>query len=143
MTESLYDYVTAHSMPADDVERDLVARTAELGEVAIMQVGRDQGAFMTLLTQLTGARRAVEVGTFTGYSALCIARGLPADGQLLCCDVNPEWTEIGRQAWQAAGVADRVELRIAPAIETLKSLDPDPVIDLAFIDADKSGYIAY
>jgi len=92
---------------------------------------------------LIGARRAVEVGTFTGASALAIARGLPPGGRLLCCDVSEEWTAVGRRAWERAGVADRIELRIAPAAETLAALDPAPVVDLAFIDADKGGYIAY
>jgi caffeoyl-CoA O-methyltransferase len=143
MTVPLHDYVAAHSMPLDDVQRDLVARTVELGGVATMQIGPDQGAFFTLLTKLVGARRAVEVGTFTGYSALCIARGLPPDGHLLCCDVSEEWTRLARQAWTEAGVADRIELRIAPAIDTLRSLPRSPEIDLAFIDADKPGYIGY
>jgi caffeoyl-CoA O-methyltransferase len=96
-----------------------------------------------LLVSVLGTRRAVEVGTFTGYSALCIARGLAPGGTLLCCDVSEEWTAIGRQAWERAGVADRIELRIAPAAETLATLPTEPHIDLAFIDADKEGYIAY
>ena len=89
-----------------------------------MQIAPEQGAFLTLLTRLIGARSAVEVGTFTGYSSLCIARGLPADGQLLCCDVSEEWTAIARRAWDEAGVADRIELRIAPGADTLRAL-PD------------------
>jgi caffeoyl-CoA O-methyltransferase len=108
-----------------------------------MQVAPEQGAFLTLLTRLIGARSAVEVGTFTGYSALCIARGLPADGHLLCCDVSEEWTAIGRKAWDAAGVADRIELKIAPAADTLRALPHDQTIDLGFIDADKPGYPVY
>jgi caffeoyl-CoA O-methyltransferase len=92
---------------------------------------------------MLGARRAVEVGTFTGYSSLCIARGLAPGGTLLCCDVSEEWTAIGRRAWERAGLADRIELRIAPAIETLRSLPTEPAIDLAFIDADKGGYPNY
>jgi caffeoyl-CoA O-methyltransferase len=144
ITERLYDYITDHSMPLDDIERDLVKETAALGsDLATMQIGPDQGALLTLLTRLMGARRAVEVGTFTGYSALCIARGMPADGHLLCCDVSEEWTGMAKRAWTRAGVADRIELRIAPAIETLRSLPEDPVLDLAFIDADKDGYIDY
>jgi caffeoyl-CoA O-methyltransferase len=87
--------------------------------------------------------RAVEVGTFTGYSALCIARGLADDGRLLCCDVSEEWTAIGREAWKRAGVDGRIDLRIAPAIETLRALPTDEPIDLAFVDADKGGYAAY
>lgn len=143
INDQLYDYVTAHSMPIDEVLRDLVARTAELGGAAGMQIGSDQGTFLTLLTRLLGARHAVEVGTFTGYSALCIARGLPADGHLLCCDVSEEWTALARPAWAKAGVADRIELKIAPAIETLRALPAGPSLDLVFIDADKPGYIDY
>ena len=90
-----------------------------------------------------GARRALEVGTFTGYSALCVARALPDDGHLLCCDVSEEWTSIARAYWQKAGVADRIDLKIAPALETLSALPDDFVIDFAFVDADKVGYPAY
>ena len=93
--------------------------------------------------RLTGARRAVEVGTFTGYSSICIARGLPDDGHLLCCDVSEEWTAIARRYWERAGVADRIELRIAAAVETLRSLPAEPSLDFAFIDADKTGYASY
>ena len=108
-----------------------------------MQIGDDQGQLLTLLARLVGARHAVEVGTFTGYSSMCIARGLVAGGSLLCCDVSAEWTEIGRRAWAAAGLADRIELRIAPALDTLRSLPESAQIDLVFIDADKPGYAAY
>jgi caffeoyl-CoA O-methyltransferase len=124
------------------VQAALIEETQSLGGVAMMQIAPEQGAFMTLLTRAIGARRAVEVGTFTGYSALCIARGLPADGRLLCCDVSEEWTAIARRHWELAGVANRIDLRIAPAIETLRAL-PDEEIDLAFIDADKPSYIRY
>lgn len=143
LSPELHRYIVEHGTPPDDVQRDLIARTAELGPIALMQVAPEQGAFLTLLTRLVGARRAVEVGTFTGYSSLCIARGLPADGHLLCCDVSEEWTAIARDAWARAGVADRVELRIAPAVETLRSLPRERVVDLAFVDADKPGYAAY
>ena len=111
--------------------------------MAIMQVAPEQGAFMQMITRLIGARFAVEVGTFTGYSALCIARGLPADGKLICCDVSEEWTSIGRPYWEKAGVAERIDLRIAPAIETLSSLPEERAVDLAFIDADKTNYANY
>jgi caffeoyl-CoA O-methyltransferase len=96
-----------------------------------------------MLVRLTGARQAVEVGTFTGYSSICIARGLPDDGHLLCCDVSEDYTSVARRYWERAGVADRIELRIAPAVETLRSLPTEPYLDFAFIDADKSGYPAY
>jgi caffeoyl-CoA O-methyltransferase len=108
-----------------------------------MQIGPDQGQLLTLFARLVGARRAVEVGTFTGYSSLCIARGLAAGGTLLCCDVSEEWTVLARRAWERAGLAGRIELRIAPALDTLRSLPPEPTIDLAFIDADKGGYWDY
>lgn len=143
ISRQLGEYVEAHSPPVDDVERELIEETARLGSPATMQIDPVQGAFMTLLTRLVGARQAVEVGTFTGLSALSIARGLPPDGRLLCCDVNEEWTGLGRHYWARAGVADRIDLRIAPAIETLRALPPDPVIDLSFIDADKASYIDY
>lgn len=143
LTPRLHDYLVAHGSPPDAVQRSLIERTLDLGEVAGMQIAPEQGALMTLLARLLGARRAIEVGTFTGYSALCIARGLAADGHLLCCDVNEDWTAIAQEAWAAAGVADRIELRLAPALDTLRSLPSDPIVDLAFIDADKDNYIAY
>ena len=108
-----------------------------------MQVAPEQGAFMTLLARAIGARRAIEIGTFTGYSALCLARGLPDDGTLICCDVNDEWTSIGRRYWEKDGVASKIDLRIGPALETLRSLPRDEAFDLAFIDADKPAYIDY
>lgn len=143
VTPAVHEYLVAHGSPPDDVQRRLIDRTHALGGVAGMQVAPEQGALMTLLTRLTGARYVVEVGTFTGYSSLSIAYGLPEDGRLLCCDINEEWTSIAREAWQDAGVADRIELRLAPALDTLRALPPDPVIDLAFLDADKTGYLAY
>ncbi len=108
-----------------------------------MQIGADQGALLTMLTRLVGARRAVEVGTFTGYSSLCIARGLAPGGKLLCCDVSEEWTAIARRHWEMAGVSGSIDLRLAPALETLQSLPAEPPIDLAFIDADKPSYRSY
>lgn len=144
LTPEIHEYLLAHGTQPDEVQRNLIESThAEVKDLALMQIAPEQGAFMTLLTQAIGAREAVEVGTFTGYSALCIARGLPADGHLLCCDVSEEWTAIGRAAWARAGVADRIELRIAPAIETLRSLPREEHIDLAFIDADKPSYADY
>ena len=143
LAPDVYDYLLAHSTPVDEVQRSLIAETQALGGIARMQVSPEQGALLTLLVQLSGARRVVEVGTFTGYSALCLARGLPPGGTLLCCDVNEEWTAIGRRHWERAGVADRIELRIAPAADTLRSLPVEPAIDLAFIDADKPGYPTY
>ncbi|MGH9030814.1 MAG: O-methyltransferase [Acidimicrobiia bacterium] len=130
-------------MPPDDVQKALIDETAELGGIAMMQIAPEQGAFMTLLTRLVGARQAVEVGTFTGYSALAIARGLPDEGHLLCCDVSEEWTSVAGRYWDLAGVAGKIELRIGPALDTLRSLPRDEVYDLAFIDADKPNYANY
>jgi caffeoyl-CoA O-methyltransferase len=143
LTPELEGYLIAHGTPPDEVLQDLIERTRELGGVANMQVSPEQGAFLTLLTGALGVTNAVEIGTFTGYSALCIARGLAPGGKLLCCDLSEEWTATARQAWDRAGVADRIDLRIAPAIETLRALPDEPTIDLAFIDADKGGYLAY
>ena len=143
LTPTLYEYLLAHNPPQDAVLRDLATETAALGPVSMMQVAVEQGAFLTWLARLLDVRIAVEVGTFTGYSALSIARGLAPGGRLLCCDVSEEWTAIARRAWARAGVADRIELRIAPAIETLRALPSTPHVDLAFIDADKTSYRAY
>jgi caffeoyl-CoA O-methyltransferase len=143
LSDPLRDYVVGHSAPLDDVARDLIAETAALGDIAGLQIAPEQAAFMTLLTRAVGARTAIEVGTFTGLSALAVARGLPADGLLLCCDVNDEWTSIGRRAWQRAGLSGLIELKIGPAIDTLRSLPEQPAYDLAFLDADKSGYADY
>jgi caffeoyl-CoA O-methyltransferase len=108
-----------------------------------MQIGPEQGTFMTMLAGLMGARHAIEVGTFTGYSSICLARGLAPGGRLICCDVSEEWTSVARAYWQKAGLADRIELRLGPALGTLRALPGEPSFDLAFIDADKEGYIGY
>lgn len=141
--EPVAAYAAAHSARPDAVQRALIDETAALGRVSVMQVGGDQGVLLELLARATGARRAVEIGTFTGYSALAIARGLGPEGRLLCCDVSEAWTAVARRHWEAAGVADRIELRIAPALDTLASLGDGDVFDLAFIDADKGNYLAY
>jgi len=144
MTDEVRDYAVGHaSWVPDDVAHRLRAKTQALGDVARMQIGADQGQLLTMMARLVGARRAVEVGTFTGYSSLCIARGLAEGGSLLCCDISDEWTAIGARAWEEAGLADRIELRIAPALETLRGLPAEAVIDLVFIDADKTGYGRY
>jgi caffeoyl-CoA O-methyltransferase len=144
LNPEINDYLLAHSEPADEVLRDLAEEThRELGGRAAMQISHDEGELLTMLVRLTGARRAVEVGTFTGYSSICIARGLPDDGHLLCCDVSEEWTAIARRYWERAGLTDRIELRIAPALETLKGLPTGRDLDFAFIDADKTGYASY
>jgi caffeoyl-CoA O-methyltransferase len=143
LSPEIHDYLVAHGSPPDAIERALIEETAALGGIAMMQIAPEQGALLRILTQVIGATRAVEVGTFTGYSALCIARGLPADGRLLCCDISDEWTKIGRRHWEEAGIADRIELRLGPALDTLQSLPREEAFDLAFIDADKPNYIAY
>ncbi len=143
LTPALYEYLLAHNPPQDDVLRDLAAETAALGPVSMMQIAVEQGAFLTMVARLIGARNAVEIGTFTGYSAISIARGLPADGRLLCCDVSEEWTAIARRYWSRAGLADRITLQLGPALETLRTLPATPAIDLAFIDADKPNYRHY
>ncbi len=136
------DYVMAHTEPPDEVMAALIAETAGMPEVN-MQIGPDQAALMTLLARSVNARRAIEIGTFTGLSALAVAVALPADGSLLCCDINAEWTAIGRRYWERAGVSDRIELRIGPAAQTLGTLPEEPTYEFAFIDADKTGYAGY
>ncbi|HEY1739062.1 MAG TPA: class I SAM-dependent methyltransferase [Acidimicrobiia bacterium] len=143
LSAAIHDYLVAHGTPPDDVQRALIADTAALGPVAGMQVAPEQGAFLTLLTAALGARLVVEVGTFTGYSALCIARGLGERGRLICCDVSEEWTSVGKKHWAAAGVDGRIELRIGPAVDTLRAMPADTPIDMAFIDADKPNYANY
>jgi caffeoyl-CoA O-methyltransferase len=143
LDDRLNQYVVDHTEAFDPVLVRLAERTVALGDPAGMQIGPDQAAFLTMLTRFAGVRSAVEVGTFTGTSALCIARGLADGGRLVCCDVSEEWTAIARDAWRDGGVADRIDLRIAPAAETLSALPVEPTIDLAFIDADKTGYLTY
>jgi len=143
LTPALYAYLLAHNPPRDAVLHELAVETAALGPISMMEVAGEQAAFLAFLVRLIGARRAVEIGTFTGYSAIAVARALPPDGRLLCCDVSEEWTAIARRYFARAGVADRITLRLAPAIETLRGLPRDEPIDFAFIDADKTGYRAY
>jgi caffeoyl-CoA O-methyltransferase len=144
LSPEIHAYLVAHGSPPDAVERALIDETREqVGAFAGMQVAPEQAAFLTIVTRLVNAKTAIEVGTFTGYSALSIARGLSDGGRLLCCDVSEDWTAIARRTWERAGVADRIDLRIAPAIETLRALPPEPIVDLAFIDADKPSYVAY
>jgi caffeoyl-CoA O-methyltransferase len=147
LTPELADYVRASSEPPDDVAADLLAETAEMadrGEIPpTFQIAPEQGTFMQVLATALGARRAIEIGTFTGYSALCVARGLPADGSLLCLDVNEQWTATARRYWERAGLADRIELRLGDAHETLRAVPAEPTFDLAFVDADKTGYADY
>jgi caffeoyl-CoA O-methyltransferase len=138
------EYASRHSTPPDALQRDLQRITLDAtGRFAGMQIGDDQAVLMEMLVRAMGAKRAMEIGTFTGYSALAVARGLGAGGYLLCCDVSEEWTAIAQSAWAEAGVADRIDLRIGPGLQTLRSLPRVATFDFAFIDADKPGYPAY
>jgi len=143
LSEELFDYLCAHGSPPDQVQADLIAETATLGHEARLQISPDEGTFLTLLTKLMGAKTALEVGTFTGYSALAIVRGLAAGGRLTCCDISEEWTRIARRYWDAAAVSDQIDLRLGPALDTLRSMPAEPTYDLAFIDADYLNYGAY
>ncbi|MDH3707911.1 MAG: class I SAM-dependent methyltransferase [Acidimicrobiia bacterium] len=144
LSAELAAYCQASSTPLDDIQHELIAVTAdEVGDFAMMQAAPDVGSALSTIVRMVAPRFAVEVGTFTGYSALCIAAALPADGRLLCCDISDEWTRIGRPYWERAGVADRIELVLGPATETLDGLAHDQAIDFAFIDADKPNYTDY
>jgi caffeoyl-CoA O-methyltransferase len=137
-------YIAERATPRPDAAlKALRAETETLGDISVMQVSADQGALLTVLTRLANASFAVEVGTFTGYSSICIARGLQRGGRLLCCDVSEGYTSVARQAWERAGVAGNIELRLAPALETLRALPADQAIDVAFVDADKPNYVNY
>lgn len=141
LPDAVMKFVEAYPGAQDDIERRLREETALL-PMGGMQVGRAEGALLGLLVATLGATNVVEIGTFTGYSALCMARGLPDGGRLLCCDTSEEWTGIAQRYWKEAGVADRIDLRLAPALETLSGLPADS-IDLAFVDADKENYSTY
>ncbi|MFI2235090.1 O-methyltransferase [Streptomyces chrestomyceticus] len=144
ITEELYDYVLAHNPPLDAVQRNLVETTYQrFPDEAQMQSAQEQGPLLAFLVRLCSARRIVEVGTFTGFSTLAMARALPPDGKLIACDVSEEWTAYGREAWERAGVADQIDLRIAPALDTLRAMPAEPHIDFAYLDADKGNYIPY
>lgn len=141
---ALFGYLSRLAVAEDPLVEELAEEThRNLPEQASMQVGPDQGKLLYLLVKLTGARTVLEVGTFTGMSALWMARALPDDGRLICCDVSPEWTAVARRYWERAGVAHRIELRLGPAVDTLAGLPPDPHLDLVFIDADKANYPTY
>jgi caffeoyl-CoA O-methyltransferase len=147
LTPELAGYVRAASEAPDAVAADLLAETAALAERGeappTFQIAAEQGVFMQSLTRALGVRTAIEIGTFTGFSALCIARGLPDDGSLLCLDRNAEWTAVARRYWERAGLGDRIELRLGDALPTLQGLPAQASFDLAFVDADKTGYPAY
>jgi predicted O-methyltransferase YrrM len=138
-------YVAAQTTRESPLQARLRKETAAL-PMGMMQISADQGALFALLVRTLDAKRAVEIGTFTGYSALAVASALPADGKLVCCDINDEWTRIGRRYWDEAGVSPRIDLRLGPALATLDTLlrDEGPnAFDFAFIDADKPNYDAY
>jgi predicted O-methyltransferase YrrM len=145
LDDKLHSYLLEVGVREHEVLRRLRDETAAIPE-SRMQVAPEEGAFLALLVRTLGARRVLEVGTFTGYSSTAMALALPADGQIVCCDVSKEWTDVARRAWTDAGVADRVDLRLAPALETLEQLLADGQagsFDLAFIDADKENYAGY
>ena len=143
MTPELHAYIVRHGARQDDVLRRLAEETAALGRVAMMQIAPEQGALLTLLARSIGARRAIEIGTFTGYSAISIARGLAEQGHLLCCDVSEEWTQIARKYFRLAGLERKIELRIAPALDTVRALPETEPLDFGFIDADKTSHAVY
>ena len=145
LTPELHDYVVRNGAREDEALAGVRERTAALGDIAVMQISPDQGALMTMLTRLVGARRAIELGTFTGYSAICIARGLADGGKLLACELDPERAATAEANFQEAGVADRIEILLGPAEDTLDRLigEGTEPLDLAFIDADKTGYPGY
>jgi len=143
--DRLHDYIIATSVREDALLRRLRDETAKM-PMSMMQLSPDQGQFMGLLVELIGARRAIEVGTFTGYSSICVARALPADGELICCDVSEEFTGIARRYWREAGLDGKIDLRLAPATDTLDALlaeGQEGRFDFAFIDADKENYHHY
>lgn len=145
LDDGLYDYLLDVSLRETPLQKRLRDETARL-EMARMQIAPEQGQFMALLVGLMGARNTLEVGVFTGYSALCVAAALPDDGRIVACDVSEEWTSVGRRYWEEAGVAGKIELRIAPAAGTLASLIEEGragAFDFAFIDADKENYSQY
>ena len=144
LTPELAAYISAHRSPdPDSVLDELRTETEKLGSISGMQISAEQGTFLSLLVAATGATSAIEVGTFTGYSSISIARGLPAGGKLLCFDISEEWTNIARRYWKLAGVDEKIELKLGAAVETLAAMDPALQFDFAFIDADKPGYDAY
>ncbi len=144
LSDELHAYLVAHGSTPDELVADLITEThAALPQDANMQIAPEQARFLTLFTRMIGARYAVEVGTFTGLSSIAITRGMPVEGRMVCCDVSPEYTAVARRYWARAGLADRIELRLGPAADTLRAMPTDPHIDLAFIDADKTGYPVY
>jgi len=145
LNNRLYNYLSrSRSDAADPLLQELRAETAALGEeVSKCQISDEQGTFLSVLIAATGAKSAIEVGTFTGYSSLCIARAMPAKGRLICVDASKEWTDVARKYWKKAGVQDRIDLRLGAAIPTLRKLESGLTFDFAFIDAAKTEYDTY
>lgn len=143
MTPELYEYMVEHGAPQDDALRRVEQETEALGQIAVMQTAPEQGTLLTLLARSIGARRALEVGTFTGYGAICIARGLDEGGTLVCCEIDERWAAAAERNVAMAGLEEKVEVRRGPALETLRALPSDPPFDFAFVDADKVGYADY
>jgi predicted O-methyltransferase YrrM len=140
LPEAISRYIAEHAVREAPILQELREATRKVPSSG-MQIGADQGQLMAMLVQLAGAKRCLEIGTYTGYSALAVALALPADGRLVCCDVSEEWTAVGRPFWKKAGVEKKIDLRIGPALETLKTLAGP--FDFVFIDADKENYAAY
>lgn len=144
LTQDLYRFMLRNRTAEEPLLGELRRETEQrIGRLAGMMISEEQGLLLRILVAAIGAKRVVEVGTFTGYSAACMATALPADGRLVCCDVSQEWTSIGVPYWRRAGLSDRIDLRIAPALDTLRELPSQPPIDFAFVDADKDNYVAY
>jgi predicted O-methyltransferase YrrM len=143
ITPELHRYTVEHSSFRDELVQEIEQAGEEMGDLAAMQIAGDQAAFMTVIVAAFGARQAVEVGTFLGYGALAIARGLPADGKLVSLELKEEYAERAREHLRAAGLGDRVEVRVGPALESLRAMPEDESIDFTFIDADKKEYIDY
>lgn len=144
LNDSLYRYLEGcRSDAGDPLLQKLRAETAALGEISNCQISDEQGTFLSILVAAIGAKSAIEIGTFTGYSSLCIARALPPNGRLLCFDQNVDWTNVARRYWAQAGLQDRIELRLGPAIPLLQQLENGLTFDFAFIDAEKTEYDAY
>jgi caffeoyl-CoA O-methyltransferase len=141
--QDLAEYVRAHASGRDDALRLVEDETAAMGDLQMMQTAPEQAAFLEMLVKLGPGRRAIEVGTFTGYGAIRIARGLAEEGRLLCCELDPERAKTARRNLDRAGVGEKVEIRVGPAIETLRALPEEPTYDFAYVDADKTGYPDY
>lgn len=145
LTDTLYDYLLSHSLREPAILRELREETAK-DSMSNMQIAPEQGQFLQLLIKLLGVRNIIEIGVYTGYSALCCALALPAEGKIVACDINKDWTDIAQRYWQKAGVDSRIQLRLAPALATLESLVSDGQtgdFDFIFIDADKENYLHY